>query len=119
MWRCCRIRLRHARAILLVEDRDRIRLRLHNFFEASGYNLLEAADAAEALAVAQMHEGRVDLLIATAAQADAIEAALETDSRPRILRIVEGAETGADEIKRPFSRQTLLEKVEALLTPAK
>jgi two-component system cell cycle sensor histidine kinase/response regulator CckA len=108
----------NAHAILLVEDRDRIRLQLHNFFEASGYNLLEAADAAEALAVAEMHDGRLDLLIATAAQADAIAAALEGDSRPRVLRIVEGEENGADEIKRPFSQQTLLEKVETLLSPA-
>ena len=35
-----------ARSILLVDDRDRVRLQIHNFFEANGYNLLEAADAA-------------------------------------------------------------------------
>jgi two-component system cell cycle sensor histidine kinase/response regulator CckA len=109
----------NARAILLVEDRDRVRLQLHNFFEASGYNLLEAADVVEAMAIAQMHEGGLDLLIANAAQADAIAAALEADARPRILRIVEGAESGADEIRRPFSQQTLLAKVQSLLSPAK
>jgi two-component system, cell cycle sensor histidine kinase and response regulator CckA len=109
----------NARAILLVEDRDRVRLQLHNFFEASGYNLLEAADASEALAIAQMHEGGLDLLIATAAQADAIAAGLEAEARPRILRIVEGAESSAGEIRRPFSQQTLLDKVQSLLTPAK
>ncbi len=109
----------HARAILLVEDRDRVRLQLHNFFEASGYNLLEAADPAEALAIAQMHEGGLDLLIADAAQADVIAAALEVNARPRILRMVDGAESGVGEIRRPFSQQTLLDKVQALLSPAK
>jgi two-component system cell cycle sensor histidine kinase/response regulator CckA len=107
----------NARTILLVDDRDRIRVQLHNFFEASGYNLLEAADAAEALAIAQMHEGGVDLLIANVAQADAIVAGLEVDGRPRLLRIVPGPETGPGEIRRPFSQQALLEKVSAILQP--
>ncbi len=108
-----------TRAILLVEDRDRVRIQLHNFFEASGYNLLEAADPAEALAIAQLHEGGLDLVIAGATQADTIAAGLEINSRTRILRMVDAVESGPDQIRRPFSQQTLLDKVEALLGTAK
>jgi two-component system cell cycle sensor histidine kinase/response regulator CckA len=102
-----------AQAILLVENRDPIRTQLHNFFEANGYNLLEAADETEALAVAEMHEGRVDLVIADASLADALCGKLPA----RALRIVEGTEAGPDEIRRPFSQQFLLQKVEAMLRP--
>jgi hypothetical protein len=69
------------------------------------------------LAMVQMHEGGVDLLIADAAQADAIVAGLEADKRPRMLRIVEGAVPAPGEITRPFSQQALLEKVAAILLP--
>ena len=102
-------------SILLVEERDRVRAQLHNFFEASGYNLLEAADAAEAMAVGQMHEGRVDLLIADAS-AEGIASGLRRD-HPGMewLRIVDGPEHGPDEIRRPFTQAALLERVESLL----
>jgi two-component system cell cycle sensor histidine kinase/response regulator CckA len=103
-------------AILLVDDRERVRLQLHNFFEAKGYNLLEAADGDEAVAIARMHEGGPDVLIAEATQADAIAAGLGS-GRLKLLRIVECQETGPYEIRRPFSQQTLLERVEALLRP--
>lgn len=105
-----------ASSILLVDDRDRIRVQLHNFFEANGYNLLEAADGTEAVAIGQMHEHGLDLVIASSAQADAIQQGL-ADNHLKLLRIVDNKDVGEDEIRRPFSQQALLEKVEALLRP--
>jgi len=104
-----------APSILLVEERDLVRSQLHNFFEANGYNLLEASDAGEALAVGQVHEGQVDLLIADSS-ADVIAAGLLRD-HPGLetLRIVDGPESGPNEIRRPFTQAALLEKVESLL----
>ena len=68
------------------------------------------------MAIARMHEGGPDVLIAEATQADAIAAGLGS-GRLKLLRIVECQETGPYEIRRPFSQQTLLERVEALLRP--
>ena len=106
----------NAPAILLVDGRDRVRLQLHNFFEANGYNLLEAADAPEAAAIAEMHEGSLDLLIAEAEQGEAIGAEIASArGRVPLLRIVNRPEAGPDEIRRPFTQQALLDRVAALL----
>jgi two-component system cell cycle sensor histidine kinase/response regulator CckA len=48
--------------LLLIEPRERIRGQLHTFFEANGFNLLEAADQQEAAALLELHE--VDLVVA-------------------------------------------------------
>jgi two-component system, cell cycle sensor histidine kinase and response regulator CckA len=106
-----------ASSILLVDDRDRIRIQLHNFFEANGYNLLEAADGAEAVAIGQMHESGLDLVIAGAGQAEAIAKGLG-GGHVRLLRIVDLPEAGVEEIRRPFSQQALLQRVEELLRPS-
>jgi len=108
-------------AVLLVDYRERVRGQLHNFFEAEGYNLLEAMDDQEAIALGDMHEGSLDLLVAEAADADRIGAALrQTHPRLQILRIVEtsGCELGPGEIRRPFTQAELLEKAARLLAPA-
>jgi PAS domain S-box-containing protein len=102
--------------ILLVDSHDAVRSQLHNFFEARGLNLLESADAAEAIALGQMHEGSLDVLIAGEAAAEEIRKAIE-GSHPSLalLRIVERAEQSPDEVRRPFSQQVLFEKVTGLL----
>ncbi|MGH9557715.1 MAG: hypothetical protein ACRD30_00645, partial [Bryobacteraceae bacterium] len=98
-----------ARAILLVESRESLRLQLHNFFEANGYNLLEAADANEALAIAEMHEGLLDLLIAGEDEADSIAAVLRV-MHPglQLLRVVGRLPANSGEIGWPFAQQELL-----------
>jgi len=103
-------------SVLLVDYRERVRAQLHNFFEAAGYNLLEAVDDQEALALGEVHDGSLDLLVAEAADADRIGAALQR-SHPdvRILRIVEQFETASNEIQRPFTQAALLEKAALLL----
>jgi PAS domain S-box-containing protein len=105
-----------ARSILLVDSRERIRAELHNFFEAQGFNLLEAGDAEEAVALGQVHEGSLDLLVADAAQADKILGEL-SGAHPHLeaLRIVDSAVAGPRQIRRPFTRLELLERAGALL----
>ena len=105
-----------APAILLIDERDQIRLQLHNFFEANGYNLLEAADSAEALAISEVHEGPLDLLIAEATQADSIAAGIHrAHPHVEVLKIVDEVEAGVHEIRRPFTQQALLERVRSLI----
>ena len=41
--------------LLLIESRDSVRMQLHNFFESAGFNLLEASDRDEALALLEIH----------------------------------------------------------------
>ena len=103
-------------SVLLVDRREKVRAQLHNFFEAEGYNLLEAVDDQEALALGEVHEGSLDLLVAEAADADPIGAQLrDTHPRLQILRIVDRLETAANEIRRPFTQAALLEKASQLL----
>lgn len=112
-------------SVLLVDYRERVRAQLHNYFEAGGYNLLEAMDDEEALALGEVHEGSLDLLVADAADADRIGAALRRNHPAlQILRITDsdgGAQTNHsqpayDEIRRPFTQAALLEKASRLLT---
>src|ERR1019366_749596 len=108
-----------APAILLIDSRERVRSQLHNFFEANGYNLLEAADAHEALALGEVHEGKLRLLIADAAQANAIADELRNShSELGVLRVVENSESSVNEITRAYTQQALLERVEVLLKVA-
>jgi two-component system, cell cycle sensor histidine kinase and response regulator CckA len=107
---------REVPTVLLVDYRERVRAQLHNFFEAEGYNLLEAVDDQEALALGEVHEGSLDLLVAEAADADRIGATLR-QSHPglQVLRIVDQTEKSGNHIRRPFTQTALIEKAAALL----
>ncbi|MBA2665197.1 MAG: PAS domain S-box protein [Bradymonadaceae bacterium] len=49
--------------ILLVEDEDDIRLSLTGVFKNEGYTVLSAANAEEALELAERHDGPIDLIL--------------------------------------------------------
>lgn len=103
--------------VLLVDYRDRVRALLHNFFEAEGYNLLEAVDDQEALALGDVHEGSLDLLVAEDADAERIGAALRTNHPGlQVLRIVDQLDLSGNQIRRPFTQTALLEKASQLLS---
>ncbi len=104
-----------AATVLLVDGRSPVRAELHNFFEAAGYNLLEAADAREAVAIGEMHDGSLDVVVAEACQSSSILQNLRA-AHPSLqaLRIVEQPEPGPGEIRRPFTRQALLDRVSAV-----
>ena len=103
-------------AILLVEQRESVRLELHNFFETEGYNLIEASDAEEAVALGEVHEGSLDLLIAAGAQAGELLKHLR-GFHPSLqaLCVVEEATRELSEIRSPFTQQELLTKVAAMM----
>ncbi|HTD44474.1 MAG TPA: response regulator [Bryobacteraceae bacterium] len=111
-----------APTILLIEQRDPVRAQLHNFFEANGYNLIEASEASEAIALGEVHDGALDLLIVDAAEADRAATALRR-AHPSlaVLRIVDRQEHAdrqenvLGEISVPFTQAALLDRVSALL----
>jgi CheY-like chemotaxis protein len=103
-------------SVLLVDYRERVRAQLHNFFEAAGYNLLEAVDEQEAMALGEVHDGSLDLLVAEASDADRIGKTLRLKHPDlEILRIVENLETASNEIRRPYTQAALLDKAAILL----
>jgi DNA-binding response OmpR family regulator len=111
-----------APSILLIEERAPVRAQLHNFFEANGYNLIEASDAAEAIALGEVHEGALDLLIVESAEADRAASGLRR-AHPSlaVLRIVDRQEkadkqeNAPGEICAPFTQAALLDRVSELL----
>ena len=52
-----------GRGILFVEDEDAVRVVAARLLRARGYEVIEAADGEEALALAELHAGQIDLLI--------------------------------------------------------
>jgi PAS domain S-box-containing protein len=52
-----------SEVVLLVEDEDNIREPAQEVLESRGYTVLAASDASEALAIAQVHQGPIHLLV--------------------------------------------------------
>lgn len=90
--------------ILLVENEELIRRRLHNFFEEKGFNLLEAEDREEALLIAEYHEGCIDVLITDSSDLSSGMRAI----RPRIRALL---------VSRPFTAGDLLDTVQEVVEP--
>lgn len=104
------------RTILLVDPREKVREHLHNVFESAGYLLLDAMTPEEAIALAVLHEGPLDLLIADEEDAAPVGSALrEEHAGIQVLRIVESAEKTVHELRRPFTEQALIERIGVLL----
>jgi two-component system cell cycle sensor histidine kinase/response regulator CckA len=49
--------------VLLVEDDAQVRKWIHAELERLGYNLLEAGDGADALVIAELHSGPIDIVV--------------------------------------------------------
>ena len=80
--------------LLLIEPHEGVRAQLHNFFEANGYNLLEAVDQQQGRALAELQH--VDLMIGGTEEIAGV---------PRV------------EIAAPYTQRALLERVRAALDP--
>jgi two-component system cell cycle sensor histidine kinase/response regulator CckA len=104
------------RSILLAGGSEVVRTQLQNFFEANGYHVLEASDDTEASAVAEVHEGAIDVLIAERDQAGPIADQLRArHAQLQVIEIVDGPEGASNQIARPFTQQALLDRVRAVL----
>lgn len=49
--------------VLLVDDDERVRKWIHEELERRGYNLLEAGDGADAVLIAELHHGPIDIVV--------------------------------------------------------
>ncbi len=56
-------RLRGRETVLVVEDQEEVRVYAVSVLESYGYAVLDAPDGAKALAVAELHEGPIHLLL--------------------------------------------------------
>ncbi|HEY2326710.1 MAG TPA: response regulator transcription factor [Gaiellaceae bacterium] len=113
--------------ILVVDDDDDIRLLVRELLERAGYDVIEAADGREALKLMYTSPPALVLLDITMPDLDGyqtlerirdlsdVPVAMLT-ARSQELEKVRGLSAGADDyIAKPFGRQELLARVQALL----
>lgn len=113
--------------VMVVDDEPEIRGLVAKILRREKYNVLEAADAREALAAASMHDGPLGLLITDVMLGGQTGPALAAQLREALpdLKIlyISGnpgsepldAQPGAQFLQKPFTLNTLLGKVRGLL----
>jgi PAS domain S-box-containing protein len=123
--------LRGSENILVVEDQENVRTLIVTALEGFGYNVWSAANAQQALAFSESHKGRLDLLVSDIVMPgmDGNELAVHIrKARPgiRILLIsgytnraiaATAVPQGAAYLPKPFTPETLGDKVRQLLAP--
>jgi two-component system cell cycle sensor histidine kinase/response regulator CckA len=120
----------HVKTILIVEDDHAIRQLLRRILEGAGYHVVEARDGEDAMLVAGLHEGRIDILVT--------DVGMPGMSGPELVRQFAGVHPeakfllisgfspdrigssaglprGVDFLQKPFLRKDLLARVENLL----
>ncbi len=121
---------RGSETILLVEDEDAVRGLTRRCLESSGYTVLQASSAEEALPIAARHAGRLDLLLTDvimpgASGPELARRLLELRPGTRVLYVSgytdasmasQGAlDNGAFFLQKPFTPETLARKVREVL----
>jgi two-component system cell cycle sensor histidine kinase/response regulator CckA len=121
---------RGSETILLVEDEDAVRGLTRRCLESSGYTVLQAASAEEALPIAASHTGRLDLLLTDvimpgASGPELARRLLEKRPGTRVLYVSgytdasmasQGAlDDGASFLQKPFTLESLARKVREVL----
>jgi two-component system cell cycle sensor histidine kinase/response regulator CckA len=113
--------------ILLAEDTAALRGILVEFLTASGYTVLEAADAKEAVNLAAQHNGPIDILLTDIVMPGLLGTELLTEirkSRPRIRPIFMSGysdkkftdiDKTAVYLQKPFALTLLAQKVKSAL----
>jgi DNA-binding response OmpR family regulator len=121
---------RARRSILVVEDQEDIRILVTELLELAGYGVRAAADGKSGLRL--FHEMRPDLVVLDVAMPgldgwQVLERIRDVSEAPVLMLTAHGAElervrglkAGADDyVEKPFGRQELLARVEALLRRA-
>jgi two-component system cell cycle sensor histidine kinase/response regulator CckA len=120
---------RGSETILLVEDEDAVRGLTLRGLQSSGYTVLQASSAEEALPIAARHAGRLDLLLTDvimpgASGPELARRLLEKRPGTRVLYVSgytdasmasQGADDGAFFLQKPFTPETLARKVREIL----
>ncbi len=115
--------------ILLVEDEDVVRKLAHMILQASGYEVHEARNGREGLAMCEAHQGRIDLLLSDVVipelgGRDLAEAAVRLRPGLKVLFmsghtedviLKEGIEKGTAFLQKPFTPVALAQKVRETL----
>ena len=117
------------RTILLVEDEPFVREATCNILESAGFAVLPTEDARDAMAVYEAREGGIDLVMKDMVLPGRTGQQLGQDLRQRSPEIVVPVTSGcgnseyateAPELRtyflaKPYSRRTLVEKIETIL----
>lgn len=116
--------------ILLVEDEDLVRTMTRQVLEMCGYIVLEAGNGVEALSICEKHDCQIDLMITDVVMPlmggrELAERFVQTYPEIRVLFtsgytddavVRQGViEAGTNFIEKPFSPDTLAQKVRAIL----
>ncbi len=118
-----------APTILVVEDEVQVRTLVCVVLSREGYQLLEAADGREALEVASLHQGPIDLVLSDAVMPEMNGPELVTrlrEIRPDVPVIYMSGYSGSalsraivdtadDYLQKPMSRTMLTSRVRAVL----
>jgi hypothetical protein len=125
-------------AILLVDDEPDVRTLVRDILEPQGYHLLEARDAEEALRAAATHPDRIHLLLTDVVMPgmNGRELAARLSLQRSDMKVLymsgfafvldqhamaqadPGLEPGSPIIAKPFSAESLVQKVRGLLVAA-
>jgi signal transduction histidine kinase/CheY-like chemotaxis protein len=118
-----------SEVVLLVEDEDAVRKLARTILEASGYTVLDASNAREALALCETHEGSIDLLVSDVVMPELGGRALAESAlklRPGLkvmfmsghtqdVVLKEGIQKGAAFLQKPFTPTGFAQKVRETL----
>jgi two-component system cell cycle sensor histidine kinase/response regulator CckA len=122
----------HPPTVLLVDDDARVRQWIHEELEKLGYNLLEAADGADALVIAELHRGPIDVVVTDVVMPRVdgpglVKALLALRPDVKVLYISGYPETflrqstslPSDDnyLQKPFDMSTLIARITELLDP--
>jgi len=118
--------------ILVVEDEEGVRRGVQRILKHAGYQVLVAADPAQAIAIVEDYQGKLDLLLTDVVMPmmTGAELAVRVRSMRLGIRVLymsgharealdsqQVSDQGAEFLQKPFTRQSMLAKVRSVLSP--
>jgi len=118
--------------VLLVEDDAGVRKWIHEELEKLGYNLLQAGDGADALVIAELHRGPIDIVVTDVVMPrvdgpELVKALVTLRPDVKVLYISGYPEaflrkstrqpTDDNYLQKPFDMSTLIARITELLDP--
>ena len=116
---------RAAETVLVAGDDGNVRALIGDVLKRRGYQVLMAADAWDALRIAERHEAPIDLLITTPGTSGAAIAGAVREQRPETRVLFVSASPGIDGMEpaamlpQPFTPAALVRKVRAIVAREK